>query len=284
MKTKRTFTAAEKQAWKEEQIAEQKRLLESAVAELTAEDAWMNWILYGRNNLRKYSFNNALMIWSQKKTATLVHGKKQWENEGIALNSDAKPIKIFAPMFFAKKDANGKEELDENGKPKKKVWFKIVTVYDITDTDAPEAQAPVMLDVEGDDLADHIAALEGFARDLGFFVRYQDDTGKALGWCDYQNHDIIVNKHLTGNGTVRVLVHELCHAYGDINYQDYGRENAEVLVESATLMALGLLGFDVSKSSVPYIAQWGEGSLDALKKYAATVDDLVRTLTNKMGV
>ena len=82
---------------------------------------------------------------------------------------------------------------------------------------------------------------------------------------------------------VRTLIHQLCHAYGNVNYTDYSREEAEVLVESATVMALGMAGFDVSEASVPYIASWG-GDLEVLKKNALLVDTLVNDISERLGV
>ncbi len=286
MATKTKFTAEQKQEWKAQKQAEQKQLLEDAFSQLTSQEDWTNWIKFGRKNLSKYSLHNSLMIWSRKRNATLVHGKKQWEKDGVTLNDDAQALPIFAPQFINEKDENGNLVYDKNGKPKRRVGFyKVVYVYDISDTDAPEPVDPSeMRDIEGDDLIDFLPAFEGFARELGFIIRYQDDTGEAQGWCDFVNREIIVNKNLSGNSIIRTLVHELAHAYGDINYTDYGRGEAEVIVESATVMTLGILGYDVRNASVPYIAEWGEGDMSLLKKFTGTIDDLVKTLTEKAGI
>jgi hypothetical protein len=284
--TKTKFTAEQKQAWKEEKQAEQKQLLEDAFAQLTSQEDWTNWIKFGRKNLSKYSFHNSLMIWARKRNATLVHGKKQWEKEGVALNPDAQALPIFAPQFVNMKDENGNIIYDNNGKPKRRIgWYKVVYVYDISDTNAPEPKDPaIMREIEGDDLVDYLPEFESFARELGFVIRYREDTGEALGWCDFYNREIIVNKNLSGNAIIRTLVHELAHAYGDINYTDYDRGTAEVIVESATVMTLGMLGYDVRNASVPYIAEWGNGDMKLLKSFAATIDDLVKTLTSKAGM
>jgi hypothetical protein len=278
------FTAEQKQQWKEERIAEQKQLLEDSVRELATSETWANWIKFGRNNLRKYSFNNSLLIWSQKRDARLVRGFVQWSKEDVKVNEDATPITILAPMMVNVKDDSGKPVVID-GKVQKKVgWYKAVKVYDVTDTDAPEVvEVETMVSLEGGELSYLIGELEGFARELGVLVRYREDTGDAKGWYSERDSEIVLNRNLSGNDTVRTLVHELAHAYGNVNYTDYSREDAEVLVESATVMALGLLGFDIREASVPYIAAWG-GDMEVLKRNALLVDTLVKELAERMGV
>ena len=266
-------------------MEEQKQLLEASVRELATSETWQNWIKFGRNNLRKYSFNNALLIWAQKRDARLVHGKVQWQkNEGVTVNADAHPITILAPMFVNQKDERGNIMYGNNGKPLKKVgWFKAVQVYDVSETDAPEVEdVNPLREIEGDELNEYIPELEGFARELGVLVRFRDDTGKAHGWYDEKNSEIVINRNLSGNGIVRTLIHELVHAYGNVNYKDYTREEAEVLVESATIMTLGMLGFDIREESVPYVVSWG-GDLEVLKKNALLVDTLVKDIAERMG-
>jgi hypothetical protein len=284
-KPRQTFTAEQKAEYKRQKQDEQKALLEDAVSALTSSEAWTNWIKFGRSNLRKYSFNNALLIWSQKRDAKLVHGKVQWSKEDVELNDDAQPLTILAPVFGNEKDENGNIIYGSDGKPKKRVvFFRAVKVYDVSDTNAPETtDVQIMRDVEGDDLAEHLGELEGMAREMGIVVRFREDTGNAHGWYDAPNSEIVIKRDLSGNGIIRTLIHELCHAYGNVNYTDYSREEAEVLVESATVMALGMAGFDVSEASVPYIASWG-GDLEVLKKNALLVETLVNDISERLGV
>jgi hypothetical protein len=71
-------------------------------------------------------------------------------------------------------------------------------------------------------------------------------------------------------------VHEAIHAFG-VDYQQYPRAQAEVIVETTTLVVLGGLGLDVSGETVPYVAGWGEdGALDAVTQFAELIDDLAR--------
>jgi hypothetical protein len=289
VKRKPKYTAEQKQAWKEERMKEQREMLENALRTLSTSDMWANWIKFGRSNLAKYSFNNALLIFMQKQDASRVAGYKQWEKLKVKVNADARPIKILAPCFVKMRDQEGNVLHGPDGKPLTRVGFyKTVAVFDISDTDAPKPERPDYT-LEGDELMKFHTRLEQFAMDIGYHVVYKtkaEDHLLAKGATGYVNErmlQIVMDKDASGNTLVHTLVHELCHAYGNVNYKDYSRAEAEVLVESATVMSLAMVGFDVSDAAVPYIAAWG-GDLKVLDTYAKLVEELVNKLTEKMGL
>jgi len=278
------YTPEQRAEWKQARIAEQTALLESAVKELTTSEAWENFIKFGRSNLRRLSLNNALLIWSQRRDATVVWGEKQWTKQKVTINADAQKIKYLAPSgFFWLKDKNGDPILDKNGKQQRRMFYRVVVGYDVKDTDAPTPDINAMIELDGDDLFDYCAGLEQWARELGYSVVYEDGlTGGAHGLINDRTWQIKIDKNLSGNAIVCTLLHELLHVYGNVNYKDYDRATAEVLVESATVMSFGMLGFDVSDASVPYIAAWKDGDLDDLKTYMKLIDTLVGEAVKRM--
>ena len=91
-----------------------------------------------------------------------------------------------------------------------------------------------------------------------------------------------MNSALAANGQVRVLVHEIAHSLG-FGYRDYGRQQAEVQVDTVTHIVCGSVGLDVSGSSVPCVAGWGEdGELGSVRVYAETVDVLAHRIENSL--
>jgi hypothetical protein len=71
---------------------------------------------------------------------------------------------------------------------------------------------------------------------------------------------------------------ELTHALG-IGYEQFGRARAEVIVDTVTFVVCRAVGLQVDGQSVPYVAGWGEGgALDAIGKYAETIDANARRL------
>jgi hypothetical protein len=130
----------------------------------------------------------------------------------------------------------------------------------------------------------YIAALEDHARSLGFTVE-REPLEHAGGYCDAKRRRIAISSNVEApNARVRVLVHELAHAHG-VGYADYGRDDAEVIVETAAVIARGALGLDTSGESIPYIAGWGEANdVEAIGKYAATVDEIASQLEAACGL
>jgi hypothetical protein len=130
---------------------------------------------------------------------------------------------------------------------------------------------------------DLIAPLVAHAAELGYSVEVRElpEDGPG-GWCDAKRKQIVV---ATGpaNRQVRTIVHEIAHAHG-LGYEQYGREQAEVIVDCVTYCVLGSVGLDVGGESIPYVAGWGEdGALDAIREYAATLDTIARRIEDALA-
>lgn len=79
-------------------------------------------------------------------------------------------------------------------------------------------------------------------------------------------------------------MHECAHALG-VGYEQYGRRQAEVLVDTVTYIVLaGQAGLDVGGETIPYVAGWGEtGALDAIREYAETIDRIARRIEDAIA-
>jgi hypothetical protein len=104
-----------------------------------------------------------------------------------------------------------------------------------------------------------------------------------LPWCDSRTKRIVVDAGEAINGQVRTLVHELIHALG-VSYQTHTRPEAEVIVDTATLIVLSGVGLDTSGETIPYVASWGEsGALEAVTEHAELIDRLARMVENAIA-
>jgi hypothetical protein len=109
-------------------------------------------------------------------------------------------------------------------------------------------------------------------------VSFEEIPGATGGWCDSHAKRIVVDAGQAANGQVRTLVHELVHALG-VNYQTHTRPQAEVIVDTATLIVLSGAGLDTSGETIPYVASWGEsGALESVTEHAELIDRLARTV------
>jgi antirestriction protein ArdC len=220
---------------------------------------------------------NTMLIALQRPDATQVAGFKAWQALGRQVRKGERSIRIMAPMSVKERDESG----EETGE--RVVFFRAVPVFDIAQTDGEPLPEPPSEPITGDSHERYIASLEDHARSLGFTVE-REPLSHAGGYCDARARRIVVSGHVAApNARVRVLVHELAHAHG-VGYADYGREDAEVIVETAAVIVCGALGLDTSGESIPYIAGWGEANdLEAIGKHAATVDEIASAIEAACG-
>ena len=268
--SKRILSDAERAEYRDGKRAEQRELVEQACRELLSSDGWRRFA-ETRAAFHRYSFGNCMLIAMQRPEAVQVAGFKAWQGLGRQVRKGERSIRILAPMTVKEHDEHGAETGDVF------TLFRAVPVFDIAQTDGePLAEAP-REPITGDTHERYIATLEAFAGSLGYTVS-SEALEHAGGYCDARNHRIVVSSSIdAANARVRVLVHELAHALG-VGYAEYGREVAEVIVETATVVVCGALGLDTSGESIPYITGWGEQDLDAIRRHAEKVDEIARAL------
>jgi hypothetical protein len=134
----------------------------------------------------------------------------------------------------------------------------------------------------GDSHAYLLDRLTTFATEIGYGVDFRDlsDHGPQ-GWHDSATSSIVISKTLPPNAQVRVLVHELTHALG-IGYKDYGRCDAEVIVDSVTYVVLDGIGLDVSGESIPYVTGW-DSEEGGIRRHADLIDALAKRIEAGIG-
>ncbi len=97
----------------------------------------------------------------------------------------------------------------------------------------------------GDSLAHALARLQAFAESLGFTVSFEQIPGATGGWCDQKARRILVDSDQRANARLRILIHETIHGLG-VGHAEYGRERAEVIVDTA--ISAGVRGKRLSTS------------------------------------
>lgn len=290
-----TNTAKPKRLSKEDyakaQREHQRELLEAAVDQLTTSEGWQRYLLT-KAKFHKYSFSNLILIAFQRPDATRVmgkggkDGKTGWKSVGRTIKADEweNPIIILAPCMVPQKDENGEPKKDENGKTQMRVaFFRSVKVYDVAQTEGEPLPEPTFEPLTGASHEEYLYRAEQFAQGIGYTVDYEAMDQKQGGYCDMTNQRIVVNASREVNGQVRTIIHELAHALG-VDYSDYTRQQAEVIVESAAYIVTASVGLDTAGMSVPYIATWGSDSDDpkkvmtTMREFAAKIDELAATI------
>ena len=228
--------------------------------------------------LARLSLSNQLLVAIARPDATFVAGFKAWLRLGYVVRKGERAVAIIAPVPIKDRDKSTSEETD-----KARLLFKTVFVFDRAQVDAIEGreQAPLgppCKPLTGDSHAHLLASIRTFTESLGFSVSFESIPGETGGWCDQKTRRIVVDAGVPANAQLRILVHETVHALG-VGYAEYGRERAEVIVDTVTAIACGYVGLMVEGESIPYIAGWGEtGELDAVTAFAKTIDELARRI------
>jgi hypothetical protein len=233
---------------------------------VTGED-WLRMLERGRA-FHSYSLNNQLLIMRQMPTATLVMGYKRWPLVGRFVKKGEHGILILAPMIYKEEDEKGKESKSVRG-------FKVVRVFDISQTDGEpfyEPPAPILLEGEAPDGLREF--LIGAIQAEGFVLRFPGpanwDDPETRGWTSFKDGVVAIAPGLSAAQQAKTLAYELGHViFKHSHERDRGK--GEVEAESFAAVVTGFAGLDSVGYSVPYIANWSGGDIKVVTATAARV-------------
>ena len=239
------------------------------------------------NGLSRYSLSNQCIVSMECAargiTPTYVAGFRAFLALNRVVRRGERAIRILAPVTVKERDASGEQTAE------KRVFFKAVSVWDVSMTEPLPGKEPVPLSppsqpITGDSHHHLIAPLIAHATELGYSVELRDlPDGGPGGWCDRERRQIVVASG-SANRQVRTLIHEISHAHG-LHYSALGRERCEVLVDCVTYICCASVHLDVGGESIPYVAGWGEdGALDAIREYAQTLDPVARRIDDALNL
>ncbi len=281
MNRRRRFSEAERE---QRRLADRERVKEAAT-ELLSSEGWARWVR-ARQTFHAYSASNCMLIALQCHQRGIVPehiaGFHTWIKLGRAVRKGENALRILAPITVKQRDKLS-DETEE-----RRVFFKTTFVFDVSQTDPISGVEPAPLQppcepLTGDSHAHLLAPLVEFAASLGYAVAFQSIPGATGGWCDLKAKQIAVDADVPANAQVRTLVHEITHALG-VDYAKYSRAQAEVIVDTTTLIVLGGVGLDTAGETIPYVAGWGEsGALEAVTESAQLIDGLARQIERALG-
>ncbi len=212
-----------------------------------------------QNHFTKYSFNNTVLIYSQFPDATRVAGKAKWKELGRELINGAKKIQITAGMptqgkTKVKKIVDGKEVEEEQ--TYNYIAYKQVYVYDISET----IGKPIPLQLKMLDSENMVSFLDKLKNFSKFPIKEETLYGGLKGFYNPTDKTITLDKSLSTDAKVAVLLHELTHGlYDDFDYA-VDRNLSETFVESVAYIVADYFGLDNSMCSFNYITQYAKGN------------------------
>lgn len=275
----------------DEKITAMQAEIETAVDSLRDDEQWRRH-LDMMSTFHTYSFSNQMLIAIQRPDATHVAGFQAWKKLGKPVNKGEKGISILAPKVVKKRDKNGDEILDDNGKPQKVVvGFTSATVFDVAQTGGdPLPDVDTSMNLSEDPPEGYTDDLEDAIRSQGYEVRYEKIPGGAYGYTRSSNGTkvVVIDEDSTVGTRATTLAHELGHIMcghmeedrkGEYHTGHGGKRGSmEVEAESFayTLSRINGMQTHIEPAS-KYIAGWETQEPESLQKIGDTLAKAVKT-------
>lgn len=266
--------------------------LKEGLENIFKSNRWKELLLF-MSRFHNYSFNNTLLIMTQRPTATMVQGYKAWQEVGRHVNQGEKAIRILAPNIkkieMDKIDPNTKEVLrDSKGEKITEVkraitGFRMVSVFDVQQTNGKEI--PSIRDFISRDLK-HDESMKKLYQDFFSHIKEhydykirEDETEKGVGgYFNRATNEIVISTNNNQNDTekFRVLIHEFAHAqlhHNESELKDLPRGHKEAQAESVAYVVSNYYGLDSDDVSLGYIATWA-GNMDLAKQAVTEIQSV----------
>ena len=241
------------------------------------------------SKFNNYSLNNLFLIVAQKKDASAVASFNAWKKLGRHVQKGQKALKIWAPYQVTRKDEKGQPVLDKKGQEVKDTRFRLVPVFDVSQTEGKELPKPVY-ELEGthQDYANLYRAAKETAAAKGVRLEISKEPMEAHGYYSPTENKIVIRAGMSERETLSTIFHEMAHA--DLHNpkalegQKLTRTNKELQAESVAYVVANHYGLDTSSYSFGYLANWSkepdsladlEAQLSIVQKEAA---DLIHRL------
>lgn len=224
----------------------------------------------------RYSLGNQLLVMLQRPDATQVAGFHTWLNLKRPVRKGEKGIRILAPMVR-------KADPDDDDDDSTRIYFKVVSVFDVTQTDGEPLPSPVKL-LDGDDagLYDRLLSV---AQSEGLSVDRMPGESHANGFYQADAKRIWINPDLPSPlQAAKTLAHELSHHFAEHSANGHCRGEAETIAEASAFIVLNHFGFDSGAYSFGYVATWADAAtfkakLTEIQRTAAHIIDAASTPT-----
>ncbi len=251
--------------------------LEAGIKDLLQSDKYKEY-LKTMSHFHHYSRRNVMLINMQHPGATRVASFNLWKEQfNRQVKKGEHGIRIFAPVKDGtpeKKlmekldpetgapllDANGKVIMEEMTAMTSGVRFKLVPVFDVSQTYGDPL--PVLVE----DLTGNVEHYQAFMDSLKAVsplpIEFEPLRDNNDGYCRY-GEKIGIREGMSEIQTVSAVVHEITHArlhdktYSPANAAPKTKEMKEVEAESISYVVCQHYGIETSPNSFGYLAEWG---------------------------
>jgi antirestriction protein ArdC len=259
---------------KTEQVKEvTNKALEQLITALEqGQSATLTCYLSAMARFHRYSFNNVMLIYTQRQDASHVAGFHSWRKLGRFVRKGEKGILILAPMIFKHAEAESAKTDEE----KTTVRFKAAYVFDVSQTDGEPL--PEFATVQGDP-ADHLERLKQFVSGRGITLEYSASISPARGVS--RGGSIALLPDLSPADEFSVLSHEIAHEllHKGERRTATNRTIRETEAEAVAFVVCQSIGLETGTAASDYI-QLYSGNRETL---AASLEFIQQTACEIIG-
>ncbi len=224
----------------------------------------------------RYSWQNILLIASQKPTASYVAGFHTWHKLGRFVKKGEKGILILAPMIRKKTESNGEAEPDESSVA---VGFRAAYVFDISQTDGQPL--PEIGSVNGDP-RQYRERLGKFVAEHAIALEYSEEIAPARGVSAGGKITLLPGQSPAEE--FAALAHEVAH---EMMHRDERRSGTtkrvrETEAEAVAFVACSAIGLETGSAAQDYIGLYGgdakllSESLEYVQRTATQILNAIR--------
>ena len=238
------------------------QVLKEGVKDYFKSDTYKQYLL-AMSKFHNYSPLNIQMILRQNPNASYVASFKKWKDEfSRSVNKGEKALRIFAPITVKKRDPKTNEPLlDKDGKEITYTSFKLVPVFDVSQTAGKELPKPIY-ELKGSyqDYGNLYKSAKEVSEANGVPISFSEDTKGAKGYYSPVSNKIVIKKGLSEQHTLKTIFHEMAHS--DLhNFEKraetpFNLSTAELQAESVAFVVSSHYGLDTSEYSFGYLASW----------------------------
>ena len=238
------------------------QLLKDGVKDYFQSDTYKQY-LTTMSKFHNYSPRNIQLILMQNPEASHVASFKKWKDEfERSVNKGEKSLRIFAPITLKRRDPKTNEPLlDENGNEQTFMSFKLVPVFDVSQTNGKELPKPIY-ELEGtyEDYGNLYKSAKEVSEANGVPLSFSKDTKGSNGFYSVNNNEIVIKQGMSEQQTLKTIFHEMAHS--DLHNMEklqetpLKRSTAELQAESVAFVVASHYGLDTSEYSFGYLATW----------------------------
>ena len=284
---------------KKDRLKEITDSLEQGIKDLFSSGKYAEY-LRTMSNFHSYSYNNILLIHSQKPNATLVAGFNKWKDKfSRYVKKGEKGIQIIAPVVYKRKVEEIKTDpdtgapiLDKDGnaiieeKEVQSARFKVVSVFDVSQTDGKPL--PQLADELKGDVKHFDEFVEALKRSSPVPIEFESMQESLDGYFSNSEQKIAIREGMSEVQTVCALVHEIAHSklhntaiLNEAEENPKNNRTQEVEAESISYAVCQYYGIETSENSFGYIATWSKDKeLSELKASLETISKTSNELIN----